>query len=303
MASSATKAVSFRVPVDSYVELLQEAKESGLNITDLLYTKIFPLKVSSAKDDIQALTDRIENLEKELSLSSQSLKFLETEKKELTNNLDRLCYNFRNDIENIVLENEQLKQENHFLSSESEDFKAQINRLEEENEDLDLAIKQLRNGEERLYDTVNSLERVANSVDKYKQDIQSLKASLKEADKTALQLQKDKVELQKQIEKNAISEENSKAKMKTQLTQSKEQVLDFSDTIDILKKKNISISNSLQAEQRLNHNLKIEVTEHKNKLIELRDTHNDQVIELHKQISKWVSYTEADINLFNRIMW
>lgn len=303
MASTATKAVSFRVPVDSYIELLQEAKESGLNMTDLLYTKIFHPKDQSAQDEAQELKHRIEALEIELSQANQSIKLIESQKKELLDNLDRLCFNFSSEIGDTLLENEQLKREYQSVLAESENYKEQISLFEQEKEDFIFNENQLLSENKRLNTNINNLDQMAHSVDEYKQEIKTLKLALKKADNTIQKLQTDNTELKKSIKETATQEERSKKNLTVQLRDSEKIATDLNKKLEALKKTNIIINHKLQAGQLQNNNLQIEIDELINAQTELRNTHNNQIIDLHKQISKWVSYTDNDVSLFNKIMW
>jgi chromosome segregation ATPase len=304
MASTSTKAVSFRVPVDIYVKLLEEAQSMGCNMTDLLFLRIFPQSNSPLDVYKKETEEKIQTLENELSTHKQQVQDLESENENLQqalNNQTIRVEESKHGFEGMVGNFSQMQKE----------YETKINRLTEQSK---RAQALFADAEQRAMGLMTRNKSLEEACDNYEQEITQLKQGnmeqkaeidtlnealknyeiayegVEEMYKTVSKdigvLSKKHEQAKTLADKEAKDADNTIKRLTTRLTQIERENVLYKDEADSLTKKN-----------------KETVKKFEEIVFKLYDKHNQQIGQLKDTVSDWLSYTSDDEQMFQNCKW
>jgi chromosome segregation ATPase len=276
MASSQTKAISFRIPVETYADLLQEATNKRFNLTELLYSKLFSNADSKRLEDVLSETERKLN-EAELRI---------TELEQLNGQLHELHQDAMLTTERNAQQNKIDKASHRELV---DDYSARVEELEKHNAELNAICRALK--EEAI--------EISEQNEMYRIQIQQGQSN-ENASKNLHKKYEDKIsklELDKKEDKKLLTKQES------EITRLNKKINELQIAIEGFKNQYKSLETKLRLSDQNVIALNKEVETCTEKIHTMINFHNHQINELHIKIERWVSYSVSDAELFNEILW
>ena len=282
--SNATKTIGFRVPVETYLELLQESHDRKMNISELVFLRVFSKSNNTqADEEKKALEEKIQNLETALEEANSNIASVKADVKEkqedaneLENQNSELYQKWQkadfkvDELESIIHSNQS---DNNYLISDYDSLNTKYNELQNEKNELEAINKTLESENIKITKKLAKAEsdsklKQAKEKEVYKTRVSSLNSEIKNLGKYNEQLERKITKLTTQ---NTSSE--------TQNAQLIEEVQSLKYYSEKYKAQAIRVPN-------------------------LINKHNEQVNKLHGEISKWTFFVPSeDGKLFNDILW
>ncbi len=293
-----TKVISVRVPMESYVNVVNKAFKHQLSITDLVLVKVF------SEDDLES---KIVDLNTKLEESNRQMATLENEVSNLNLTLEKSTEQVNELQANHVEEKAVLENS---IAELKDIYAGKLNTIDENHVEEKTA---LENVIAQLDTTIEEKETVIKLMDSFiKDQTASWETENKDLKTAILRLESNYNILTKKYEKlnsSRVEVHNEKrglegniTKLQNTLTKSSQKVIyletSLADHLKEIKTLKTKVTRANQVIDALNVEREKDIYGFNEEKREAKIRNNEKIDELHGYIKRWTSYTSNDAQLF-----